>query len=253
MKLDMNCDVGESFGAWNMGADADVLPHVSSANIACGMHAGDPTTIMRTVELCARLGIAVGAHPGYPDLQGFGRRAMAMTPDQIYDSMVYQIGAVKAAATTKNLRLQHVKAHGALYNQAAQNSVLADAICAAIHDVDAQLLVYGLAGSHWVSSAEKAGLTLVQEVFADRSYQDNGTLTPRTQPGAMIEDVEHAIKQVISMVKDGMVQSLSGKWVPVQAQTLCIHGDQPGAATFAKAIHNALNQVGVHVCAPSAT
>jgi UPF0271 protein len=246
-EIDLNSDVGESFGAWKMGADDEVLAHVTSANIACGLHAGDPPTIARTVALCKKYGVAVGAHPGFPDLAGFGRRNLAMSPDDVYTSTLYQVGAVQAFARAQGLPLHHVKAHGALYNLAAQDAELAYAVCRAVHDVDAALVVYGLAGSRWIEAAQRAQIRLAQEVFADRGYQDDGTLTPRTRADAMITEPARAIEQAVGMVTRGEVIAVSGKRVPVTAQTLCIHGDQPGAAQFARRIRAALQEHGVRV------
>ncbi len=246
-RIDFNCDMGESYGAWRMGDDAALLDHVTSANIACGFHAGDPATIHRTVRAAVARGVAIGAHPSLPDLQGFGRRAMAIGPAEAYDIVVYQIGALDAFARACGGRLSHVKAHGALYNTAAKDRALADAIAGAVRDVDRSLVLYGLSGSELVRAGEAAGLTVAAEVFGDRTYQDDGSLTPRGRPDAMIEEVEASIAQVKRMVLEGKVRSVSGKDVPVRADTLCIHGDQPGALAFAKRIRAALAQAGVEV------
>jgi UPF0271 protein len=246
-EIDLNSDVGESFGAWTMGADEAVLAHVTSANIACGLHAGDPQTIARTVAICKQYNVAVGAHPGVPDLAGFGRRNLAMSPDEAYTSVLYQVGAVRAFAQAQGLPLHHVKAHGALYNMAAKDAELAYAICRAVHDIDPQLVVYGLAGSRWIDAAQRARVRVAQEVFADRTYQDDGSLTPRTQPNALITDAQRAIDQAIGMATRGEVIAVSGKRVPVVAQTLCIHGDKPGAAEFARRIGAALRERGIAV------
>lgn len=245
--IDLNCDMGESFGAWQMGHDAAVLPLVSSANIACGFHGGDPAVMRQTVAAAIAQRVALGAHPGLPDLQGFGRRNMQISPQEAYDIVVYQVGALAAVAASQQGRLHHVKAHGALYNMAARDAALAQAICAAVRDVDPQLVLYGLAGSQLISAAQQAGLRTANEVFADRSYQDDGSLTPRNQPGAMIEDLDSAINQVLRMVQEGVVITLSGKRVPVQADTLCIHGDQAGVLSFARGIRRALEQAGIAV------
>lgn len=248
-RIDLNCDMGESFGAWKMGNDAAVLAHVTSANIACGMHAGDPGTMHATVRAALAKGVAVGAHPGFPDLQGFGRRAMTLTPSQAYDTVLYQVGALAGFARAAGARLAHVKAHGMLYNMAAKDAALAEAIAQAVHDFDPDLVFFGLAGSELIHAAERVGLRAASEVFADRSYQDDGSLTPRALPGAMIEDVETAIAQVERMVLEGMVRSVSGKNVAVRADTLCIHGDQPGALAFVKRIRKELARAGVEVAA----
>ena len=251
-RVDLNCDMGESFGAYTMGNDLAILDYVNSANIACGFHAGDPPTIHKTVEVALAKGVAVGAHPGLPDLQGFGRRTMAVSPSEAYDMVIYQIGAVAAFAQAFGGRLSHVKAHGALYTMAAKDRKLADAIAQAVHDFDAQLILFALAGSAMIDAAEAIGLRAAGEVFADRTYQDDGSLTPRSQPNAMIEDEDASIEQVRRMVTEGMVRSVSGKDVRVRADTLCIHGDQPHALAFAKRIRGDLTRAGVEVKALAA-
>lgn len=245
--IDLNCDMGESYGAWTMGRDNEVLPFVSSANIACGFHGGDPSTMRKTVAAAIKHGVAIGAHPSLQDLAGFGRRAIQITPDEAYDSVVYQIGALAGVAASQGARLHHVKAHGALYNMAARDAALARAICEAVRDIDPSLVLYGLAGSKLIEAAQAAGLKAASEVFADRSYQDDGSLTPRSQAGAMIEEVDQAVAQVVRMVKEGKVRSQSGKDVPVQADTLCIHGDQPNALVFASGIRRALEAAGISI------
>jgi len=247
--IDLNCDMGEGFGAWHMGNDLEILEHVTSANIACGFHAGDPATMHRTVEAALARGVAVGAHPGLPDLQGFGRRTMALAPREAYDLVVYQVGALAAFARALGGRLSHVKAHGALYNMAAKDLALSEAIAKAVRDVDPGLIVYGLAGSQTLRAAEALGLRAAGEVFADRSYQDDGSLTPRGRPDAMIESVEAAVAQVKRMVGGGVVRSTSGNDIRVRADTLCIHGDQPGALTFVQRIRAELERDGVRVAA----
>jgi UPF0271 protein len=192
-------------------------------------------------------GVAVGAHPGLPDLQGFGRRTMAISPDEAYEAVLYQVGALAGFVQARGARLRFVKAHGALYNMAARDAGLADAIAAAVADFDAALGFVGLAGSELLAAAQRRGLRAVSEVFADRSYQDDGSLTPRSRPGAMIEDVEVSVAQVLGMVLEGRVRSVSGREVPVRADTLCIHGDQPGALAFVRRIRQALAQAGVEV------
>ena len=194
-RIDLNCDMGEGFGAWTMGDDAALLDHVTSANIACGFHAGDPGTIHRTVKLALEKGVAVGAHPSLPDLQGFGRRTMNVSAQEAYDLVVYQVGALAGFATACGGKLSHVKAHGALYNMAAKDAKLAQAIAQAVKDFDARLVLFGLAGSELVRAGEQAGLKTANEVFADRTYQADGSLTPRTQPDAMIHDPALALAQ----------------------------------------------------------
>ncbi len=246
-RIDLNCDMGESFGAYTMGNDIEILDYVSSANIACGFHAGDPATMHKTVREALARGVAVGAHPGLPDLQGFGRRTMALSHAEAYDIVLYQVGALAAYAQAQGARLSHLKAHGALYNMAARDYPLAEAIAQAVHDFDRELVLFGLAGSEMIRAAEKVGLRAAAEVFADRSYQDDGSLTPRSQPGAMIVDEEAAVFQVMRMVTEGMVRSLRGNDVPVRADTLCIHGDQPGALAFVKRIRAELERAGVRI------
>ena len=249
--IDLNCDMGEGFGAWKMGDDAALLDHVTSANIACGFHAGDPATIHRTVELALRKGVAVGAHPSLPDLQGFGRRRMNVSAAEAYDMVLYQIGALAGFAIACGGRLAHVKPHGALYNMAATDAKLAQAIAQAVKDFDPRLVLFGLAGSELVRAGGQAGLKTVNEVFADRSYQSDGSLTPRTQADAMVHDAEAAVAQVRRMIGEGRVRSQQGGDVAVQADTLCIHGDEPGAVEFTRRIRAALDADGVRVAAIS--
>ncbi|OWT75694.1 MULTISPECIES: LamB/YcsF family protein [unclassified Achromobacter] len=245
--IDLNCDMGESYGAWHMGNDEAVLQYVTSANIACGFHGGDPGTMRHTVAAALAQGVALGAHPSLPDLAGFGRRVMQISPTEAYDMVVYQVGALAGVAAAQGARLHHVKAHGALYNMAVKDVALAQAICRAVHDVDASLVLYGLAGSELLRAAQELGMPVASEVFADRTYQDDGSLSPRSRPGAMIEDLETAVAQVVRMASEGKVRSVNGKDVPVQADTLCIHGDQPNAVIFATGIRAALEKAGIAV------
>ena len=246
-RIDLNCDMGESFGAYRMGDDLDILDYVTSANIACGFHAGDSATMHKTVEAALAKGVAVGAHPGLPDLQGFGRRTMALSASEAYDIVIYQIGALAGFARALGARLHHVKAHGALYNMAAKDYRLSEAIAHAVHDFDPGLVLFGLAGSETIVAAARVGVRAAGEVFADRTYQDDGSLTPRGRPDAMIEDVEAAIIQVKRMVTEGVVRSTSGKDVALRADTLCIHGDQPGALAFVRRIRAELDRAEVEV------
>ena len=248
--VDLNSDMGESFGAWTMGDDASLLEVVSSANIACGFHAGDPSVIRRTVQLAARNGVAIGAHPSLPDLAGFGRRSMAVSAGEVYDLVLYQISALAGFARVAGGRLHHVKAHGALYNMAAADASLAGAIAAAVRDFDADLVLYGLAGSALIDAGEAAGLSVAAEVFADRSYRKDGSLVPRSQPGAVIDEVASAVAQVLDMVRDQRVLSVEGNWVPLRADTICVHGDTPGAVTLARELRRALAANGIEVRAP---
>jgi UPF0271 protein len=248
--IDINCDMGESYGAWKMGNDAEVMQFITSANIACGFHGGDPATIRQTVKLALDHGVAIGAHPSLPDLQGFGRRVMKISPQDMYDLVVYQAGAVEAFARAAGARLHHVKCHGALYNMAANDEGLSQAMARAVKDLGGSVILYALSGSKSLSIAKTAGVHVAGEVFADRGYADDGTLTPRGKPGAMIEDANVAAERALAMVEKGYVTSLSGKPVPVSADTLCLHGDQPGAVAFAKAIRKAFSEHGITVAAP---
>lgn len=241
--------MGESYGAWKMGADADVMPFITSANIACGFHGGDPATIRKTVRLAVDHGVAIGAHPSLPDIQGFGRRVMKISPQDMYDLVVYQAGAVEAFARAAGGRLHHIKCHGALYNMAAVDEGLSDAMARAAKDLG-NVMLYVLSKSKTFEIAKKAGLPVAGEVFADRGYSDDGTLAPRDQPGGMIEDKQKSVAQALAMVEQGYVTSLSGKRVPVAADTLCLHGDQPGAVAFAKEIRKAFTEKGIELAAP---
>jgi UPF0271 protein len=248
--IDINCDMGESYGAWKMGADAEIMPFISSANIACGFHGGDPATIRATVKLAVDHGVAIGAHPSLPDLQGFGRRVMKISPQDMYDLVVYQAGAVEGFARAAGARLHHVKCHGALYNMAANDAGLAEAMARAVRDLGGGLILYALSNSVMMNTAGKLGIRVAGEVFADRGYADDGTLAPRGTPGAMIEDAALAAQRAVSMIETGQVPALSGRSVPVSPDTLCLHGDQPGALAFARAIRKAFSERGIGVAAP---
>lgn len=247
VRVDLNCDMGESYGAYKLGNDTELLRCITSANIACGFHAGDPAVMRATVRQAIESGVAIGAHPGLPDLAGFGRRRMEITPAEAYDMITYQIGALMAFAIQEGSGLQHVKPHGALYNMAATSRPLANAIVSAIKYIDPTLILYGLAGSELIAAGEKAGLRTASEVFADRTYQDDGTLTPRHLPDAMITDPEAAVTQVVRMVKDRVVVSLSGRVIPITADTVCIHGDGVHATLFASTLRSRLDAEGVSV------
>ena len=247
-KVDLNADLGESFGAYKIGMDEEVLCHITSANVACGFHAGDPGVMAKTVSLAAENGVAIGAHPGYPDLMGFGRRNLSVKPEEAHDYIVYQLGALNAFARAAGVKLQHVKPHGAFYNMAAKDDKLAEAICRGIYEVDPELILLGLAGSAHIRSAEKIGLRAASEVFADRGYQEDGTLVPRSQPGAMIHDREEAIARVVRMVKEGTVETVTGKVIPIRADSVCVHGDNPDAIGFVEKIRKTLTSEGVTVC-----
>ncbi|WP_046721561.1 LamB/YcsF family protein [Heyndrickxia coagulans] len=245
--IDLNCDMGESFGAYTIGRDEEILDLITSANIACGFHAGDPTVMRKTVRMAAEKGVGIGAHPGLPDLMGFGRRNMQISPQEAYDMTVYQIGALAAFAKAEGSTVRHVKPHGALYNMAAKDARLAEAIAEAVYDVSPDLILFGLAGSELVKAGEKAGLKTASEVFADRTYQQDGALTPRREPNALIEDRETAAKQVIRMIKEGVVTSVQGEDVSVRADTICIHGDGRQALHFAAFIRQSLEQEGIKI------
>jgi UPF0271 protein len=248
--VDINCDMGESYGAWKMGADAQIMPFISSANIACGFHGGDPATIRSTVKLALDHGVAIGAHPSLPDLQGFGRRVMKISPQDMYDLVVYQAGAVEGFARAVGARLHHVKCHGALYNMAANDAGLAEAMARAVRDLGGGLMLYALSNSRMMQIAKQGGVRVAGEVFADRGYADDGTLAPRGTPGAMIEDAALAAQRAVSMIENGQVTALSGRSVAVSPDTLCLHGDQPGAVAFARAIRQAFSERGIGVAAP---
>ena len=247
-RIDLNCDMGESYGAWKMGDDAGVMPYISSANVACGFHGGDPATIRKTVRLAIDNGVAIGAHPSLPDIMGFGRRTMRISPQEMYDLVVYQAGAVEGFAHAAGSKLHHIKCHGALYNMAANDEGLSDAMVRAAKDLGAML--YVLSKSKNFDIAKRAGIAVCGEVFADRGYTDEGTLAPRDKPGGMIEDAAQSVKQALGMIEDGVVVSLGGKRVPVAADTLCLHGDQPGAARFAAELRKTFKQKGIQVAAP---
>ena len=247
LTTDLNCDVGESFGVYKLGYDADILDEVTSANIACGFHAGDPATMRATVRLALEKGVAIGAHPGLPDLVGFGRRLMKITPQEAKDIVVYQIGALTAFVKSEGGTMRHVKPHGALYNMAAKDFVLAKAIAEAISRVNPDFIRVGQSGSQLIESGKAFGLQTASEVFADRTYEDDGTLTPRDQADSVIVDHELAVRQVIGMLQTGTVRSRQGTDVTVKTETICIHGDGPKALEFAKQIRLALDGAGVTV------
>ncbi len=245
--IDLNCDMGESFGAWQMGADAQVMPWVSSVNIACGFHAGDPVTMQITLEAAARAHVAVGAHVGLPDLVGFGRRAMAISARELYAMCVVQLGAFAAMARRSQLAPGHVKPHGALYHMLEADTGLAAALVQAVRDVDDSLRVIGFAGGQLCRVAAEAGLATGGEAFADRRYGANGRLVPRTAHDAVIEDIPAAVEQAIMLGTSGRVVTSGGATIEVGADTLCVHGDRPNAATFAKALHEGLCKAGVAI------
>ena len=238
--IDLNCDMGESFGAYRLGRDEEIMGYVTSVNIACGYHAGDPGTMRRTVQLAMKSGVAIGAHPGLPDLQGFGRREMNISPQEAHDLVLYQIGALQAFVRAEGGRLQHVKPHGALYNIAARDQALAEAIAEAVYHADPELILFGLSGSALIAAGQRIGLRTASEVFADRTYQADGSLTPRHRPDALIADPEAVARQAVQMACTGKVVTTQGQEISIEAQTLCIHGDGPHALEFVIRIREAL-------------
>jgi UPF0271 protein len=247
MRIDINCDMGESFGSWRMGADEQVMPYITSANVACGAHAGDPVVMRRTVRLAREAGVSVGAHPGYVDLTGFGRREMQIDPQEVEASVIAQIGALAAIARAEGLPLRHVKAHGALYNMAARERPLADAIARAIAAVDRSLVMFGLPNSAMIDAGRDAGLRVAAEGFADRAYQPDGSLVPRSRAGAVIHDPDTVVSRAVRMVRDGIVLTPDDREVPLRVETICVHGDTPGAHELARRIRAGLEAAGVEV------
>ncbi len=245
--IDLNCDMGESFGAWQMGRDAELMDYVSSINIACGFHAGDASVIRKTVETAIKKEVAIGAHPSFPDLQGFGRRAMSLSAQEVFDVVLYQVSALKGICEAFGATLHHVKPHGALYNQAAKDAELAEAIAKAVKTIDKNLILYGLSNSFLISEAEKINLKTASEVFADRTYQADGTLTPRSQPNALIDDTGKAVSQVLQIIREQSVTAATGEKVSLRAETVCIHGDGENALEFAAAIRRKLTEKGISI------
>jgi UPF0271 protein len=249
MRIDLNADVGESFGAWSLGEDEQLIPLVTSVSVAAGAHAGDPDVIARTVQLAARHGVAVGAHPGYPDLAGFGRREIAFSPAEIRHSVSYQVGAVWGLARAAGVELRHVKAHGALYNRASRDAAVATAVAQAVASVDVGLRLLALAGSVQVEVGRALGLRVVEEAFADRAYEPDGSLRSRTLDGAVLDAPAAAAAQALAIV-GGSVPAVGGGTIVVRAETICVHGDLPGAAARARAVRDALEAAGIELRAP---
>lgn len=247
MFIDLNSDVGESFGAWQMGADARVLRSITSANIACGFHAGDPGVMRQTIRLARDNNVAVGAHPGFPDLVGFGRRELKAAAIDVEDMVLYQIGALAAMAKSEGVTLAHVKAHGALYNMAARDRSLADAIARATAAFDRSLVLFGLPGSALLEAGRAAGLRVASEGFADRMYEPDGSLTSRTLPGSVIHDAAEVVRRSIRMVRDGRVVARDGSDLPIKVDTLCTHGDTPGAEELTRLLREGLEREGLTV------
>lgn len=245
--VDLNCDMGESFGAYRMGKDEEILNYVTSANIACGYHAGDPATMRKTVQMAIEKNVGIGAHPGMPDLVGFGRREINISPQEAYDLVIYQMGALYGFVRSEGGKIQHVKPHGALFNMAAKSAPLSEAIAEAVYKVDPECILFGLAGSELVKAGKKIGLRTASEVFSDRTYQKDGSLTSRREENALIKDHKIAVNQVIRMVKEGKVKSVQGEDVVIQADTICIHGDGLHALEFAQYISNALREAGITI------
>jgi UPF0271 protein len=246
-RIDLNGDVGESFGAYTIGHDEALLRHVTSANVACGFHGGDPSVMRQTVRLAVENGVALGAHPGFPDLQGFGRREIKLSAQEVENLVAYQIGALAGMAATEEARLHHVKPHGALYNMAARDRVLADAVARAVVAVDATLVLYGLSGSCLVEAGEAAGLRTAAEVFADRAYNSDGSLVPRGQPGAVIDDPNALVTRAVRLVQEGVVTARGGESVVLRRDTICLHGDTPGAGDLAARLRSGLRASGIRV------
>ena len=247
-RVDLNSDLGESFGRYTLGMDERVIPLITSANIACGYHASDPVVMAKTVSLAKEAGIRVGAHPGCPDLMGFGRRNMAVTSQEARAYVLYQLGALEGFCRSAGLKLQHVKPHGALYNMAAKDYELARGICQAIAEFDKELIVLALSGGQLAHAAQEMGLRTALEVFADRAYEEDGTLVGRGKPGAMITDEEEAIARVIRMIKDQTVRAITGKDIAIRADSICVHGDGEKALAFVERIRQAFGEAGISLC-----
>ena len=252
MRIDINSDVGESFGAYTIGNDEALMKSVTSASVAAGFHAGDPSVLRQTIRLAKAHGVAVGAHPGFPDLAGFGRREMHVTPADAENFVLYQIAAVAGVAAAEGVKLQHVKPHGALFNMAARDSALAAAIATAVASFDSSLILYGLAGSQLLSAGRAAGLRVASEVFADRAYEADGSLRSRTRPDAMIHQTALVVSRAVRMVTERTVEAIDGTVVPLQADTICVHGDTLGADALAARLRAGLGDAGIDVKSMSA-
>lgn len=247
MRIDLNSDLGESFGPWSMGQDEALMLSVTSANVACGFHAGDPSVMRRTLALAASHGVAVGAHPGFPDLVGFGRREMHASPREVEDMVLYQVAALAGLAAAAGMTLQHVKAHGALYNMACRDPHLADAIVRGVSAFDRSLILLGLPGSRLLEAGDRAGLRTVAEGFADRAYEPDGTLLSRRKSGSVIHDVELVVTRAVRMARDRQVIAADGSVIDLLVDTICLHGDTSGAADLAKSVRAGLEKAGVRV------
>lgn len=247
-KVDLNSDLGESFGRYTIGSDDRIIPLITSANIACGFHASDPVVMMKTVNMVKKAGTGAGAHPGYPDLMGFGRRNMNVSHEEAKSYTLYQISALGGMCKAAGVKLSHVKPHGAMYNMAGKDYELSKAICEAIKEYDPSLIVMGLAGSQMVKAARDMGLKTAEEVFADRAYEEDGSLVARSKPGAMIEDEDEAIARVVRMIKEGKVQAITGNDIDIKADSVCVHGDGEKALLFVEKIRKALTDEGIEIC-----
>ncbi len=247
MPVDINCDMGESFGAYKIGADEKIIQYITSANIACGFHAGDPLVMGKTVQLARDHGVGVGAHPGFPDLLGYGRRNLETLPGEVRHYVLYQVGALAAFCRASGVTLQHVKPHGALYNLAARDERIAAEVIEAVRAYDPTLILVVLSGSRLAEMAEAAGLQVAREVFPDRAYLEDGRLAPRSLPGAVIHEAEQVRRRVVKLIATGNMTSIEGREVPLRADTLCIHGDTPGAWQLAGTIREALEEAGISV------
>jgi UPF0271 protein len=248
--IDLNSDLGESYGALRIGYDRDLFPLISSANVACGFHGGDPRTLERTVAACQDQGVRVGAHPGFPDLVGFGRRVIAASPDEVRTDTLYQLGALGAFCRAAGVRMQHVKPHGALSNATMKDEGIAGAIAAAIRAYDPDLLLFAMPGSALLAGGEAAGLRIAREAFADRAYYADGSLVNRRLPGAMITDPEEASRRMVRLVTEGVLTAIDGQELPLQADTICTHSDTPGAVAIVQAVRRGLEAAGIAVRAP---
>lgn len=247
-KVDLNSDLGESFGRYTIGSDDRIIPLITSANIACGFHASDPVVMMKTVNMVKKAGTGAGAHPGYPDLMGFGRRNMNVSHEEAKAYTLYQISALGGMCKAAGVKLSHVKPHGAMYNMAGKDYELSKAICEAIKEYDPSLIVMGLAGSQMVKAARDMGIKTAEEVFADRAYEEDGSLVARSKPGAMIEDEDEAIARVVRMIKEGKVQAITGNDIDIKADSVCVHGDGEKALLFVEKIRKALTDEGIEIC-----
>lgn len=247
-RVDLNSDLGESFGRYTLGSDDKIIPLITSANVACGYHASDPVVMEKTIASVKKAGIHAGAHPGFPDLMGFGRRNMNVTPAEAKAYTLYQLGALYGFCQSQGISMQHVKPHGAMYNMAAKDYTLSRAICEAIYEFDKNLIVLALSGGELARAAKDMGMRTAQEVFADRAYEEDGTLVDRRKEGAMITDEKTAISRVVRMVKEKKVMAITGKDIPIEADSICVHGDGAKALAFVEQIRRTLSEEGIEIC-----